>query len=82
MTGPCDRNLTERMLREHITDITEIIRTQFPALYRNLMEAPLTHPEQTSQPDTTDLCNHLDMLHHQLNTCEENRKGSGNRQGS
>lgn len=71
MTGPCDRNLTERMLREHITSVTGIIRERFPELYRNLMEAPLPHPEEMDRPDTTDLCDHLDMLNRQLDTFEQ-----------
>jgi len=71
MTGPCDRNLTERMLREHITDVTGIIHERFPELYGLLMESPLPHPEQLTQPDTNDLCDHLDMLNRQLETFEQ-----------
>ena len=71
MTGPCDHNLTERMLREHVTDVAGIIHEQFPALYCHLMESPLPHPELTTCPDTTDLCDYLDSLNRQLHTFEE-----------
>jgi len=71
MTGPCDRNLTERILREHITAVTGIIRERFPAHYGLLMESPLPHPEETTRPDTTDLCDHLDSLNEQLRAMEE-----------
>jgi len=33
MNGPFDRNLTERMLIEHIAIVTGIIRERYPELY-------------------------------------------------
>ncbi|MCF8256390.1 MAG: hypothetical protein K9J06_02490 [Flavobacteriales bacterium] len=71
MTGPCDRNLTERLLREYITAVTGIIQDRFPELYVLLMEAPLRHPEQLELPDTNDLCDHLDSLNRQLQIYEQ-----------
>lgn len=71
MTGLSDSNLTERMLRERIIAVTGIIRERFPALYTNLMEAPMPHPEEMAQPRISDLCDHLDSLNRQLDTLEQ-----------
>jgi hypothetical protein len=76
MNVPFDRNLTERMLREHITTVTNIIRERFPELYGLMMETLLPHPEQLERPDTTDLCGHLDSLNRQLDTFEQRRGAS------
>jgi hypothetical protein len=54
-------------LMQNIIELTTVIETKYPELYKNLDETPLTigkHPEK--EINTTDLKNYLQILKTQL----------------
>jgi hypothetical protein len=54
-------------LMQNIIELTTVIETKYPGLYKNLDETPLSigkHPEK--EITTTDLKSYLEILKHQL----------------
>ncbi|MEO8761845.1 MAG: hypothetical protein ABI388_10310 [Bacteroidia bacterium] len=70
---------TLNTLMQNIIELTAIIETKYPGLYKNLEETPIsigTHPEK--EITTTDLKNYLYMLKDLLEDYMKTHKASNN----